>query len=146
MYAEDLDLGWRLRRARWPTRFVPAAPVRPGGAARRAPTRPSTRSAPRCGCSRSCRSRGCAPRASAPAATWRPATCAFTPRDCAGSFAAVSERLGEISWYHTQELGPGVVTPGMFDLRPYVESYGIPADLSGWRALDVGTFEGFWAF
>ena len=58
----------------------------------------------------------------------------------------MSERLGEISWYHTQELGPGVVTQGMFDLRPYVERYGIPADLTGLRALDVGTFEGFWAF
>ena len=58
----------------------------------------------------------------------------------------MSERLGEISWYHTQELGPGVVTPGMFDLRPYVDRYGIPADLAGQRALDVGTFEGFWAF
>jgi tRNA (mo5U34)-methyltransferase len=34
----------------------------------------------------------------------------------------------------------------MFDLRPYVERYGIPADLSGQRVLDVGTFEGFWAF
>ncbi|MDQ3758695.1 MAG: class I SAM-dependent methyltransferase, partial [Actinomycetota bacterium] len=34
----------------------------------------------------------------------------------------------------------------MFDLRPYVGRYGIPADLSGLRALDVGTFEGFWAF
>ena len=62
------------------------------------------------------------------------------------AWPAVSERLGEISWYHTQELGPGVVTPGMFDLRPYVERYGIPADLTGLRALDVGTFEGFWAF
>jgi tRNA (mo5U34)-methyltransferase len=59
---------------------------------------------------------------------------------------AVSERLGEISWYHTQELGPGIVTQGMFDLRPYVERYGIPGDLTGLRALDVGTFEGFWAF
>jgi GT2 family glycosyltransferase len=28
MYAEDLDLGWRLARARWATRFVPAARVR----------------------------------------------------------------------------------------------------------------------
>jgi tRNA (mo5U34)-methyltransferase len=34
----------------------------------------------------------------------------------------------------------------MFDLRPYVDRYGIPADLSGKRVLDVGTFEGFWAF
>ncbi len=34
----------------------------------------------------------------------------------------------------------------MFDLRPYVDRYGLPADLSGLRVLDVGTFEGFWAF
>ena len=55
-------------------------------------------------------------------------------------------RLDEIDWYHTQELAPGVVTPGMFDLRPLVQHYGIPDDLTGLRALDVGTFEGFWAF
>lgn len=28
MYAEDLDIGWRLRRAGWPTVYVPAARVR----------------------------------------------------------------------------------------------------------------------
>jgi tRNA (mo5U34)-methyltransferase len=55
-------------------------------------------------------------------------------------------RLGEFDWYHTQELAPGVVTPGLFDHRPYVDRYGIPADLTGKRVLEVGTFEGFWAF
>ncbi len=62
------------------------------------------------------------------------------------AIAAARERLGEIGWYHTQELAPGLVTPGLFDLRPYVDRYGIDADLAGARALDVGTFEGFWAF
>jgi GT2 family glycosyltransferase len=33
MYAEDLDLGWRLRRAGWHTRMEPAAVVRHAGAA-----------------------------------------------------------------------------------------------------------------
>jgi N-acetylglucosaminyl-diphospho-decaprenol L-rhamnosyltransferase len=33
MYAEDLDLGWRLRRARWTTRYEPAAIVRHEGSA-----------------------------------------------------------------------------------------------------------------
>lgn len=55
-------------------------------------------------------------------------------------------RIGEFDWYHTQELAPGVVTPGMFDLRPYVDRYGLPDDLRGARVLDIGTFEGFWAF
>lgn len=34
----------------------------------------------------------------------------------------------------------------MFDLRPYIPRYGIPDDLGGLRVLDVGTYEGFWAF
>jgi tRNA (mo5U34)-methyltransferase len=62
------------------------------------------------------------------------------------ALARVRGRLEDIGWYHTQELGPGLVTPGMFDLRPFVRHYGLPDDLSGKRALDVGTFEGFWAF
>jgi tRNA (mo5U34)-methyltransferase len=56
------------------------------------------------------------------------------------------EEFETITWYQTQELAPGMVTQGMFDLRPYVDRYGIPDDLTGMRALDVGTFEGFWAF
>lgn len=59
---------------------------------------------------------------------------------------ALRDRAGDIDWYHTLELAPGVVTDGMFDLRPYVDRYGLPANLSGKRCLDVGTFEGFWAF
>jgi SAM-dependent methyltransferase len=48
-------------------------------------------------------------------------------------------------WYHSVELAPGVVTPGQVDLRK-VASRVLPDDLSGKRALDVGTFDGFWAF
>jgi tRNA (mo5U34)-methyltransferase len=54
-------------------------------------------------------------------------------------------RIRENSWYHTLEL-PGIVTEGWFDLRPYVERYGLPDDMSGMRALEVGTWDGFWAF
>jgi tRNA (mo5U34)-methyltransferase len=49
-------------------------------------------------------------------------------------------------WYHTLELGGGVVTSGMFDHRPVLDRYPIPADLTGKRCLDVGTMDGFWAF
>ena len=48
-------------------------------------------------------------------------------------------------WYHTLELAPGVVTPGHIDLRPVAPRL-LPGDLRGLRALDVGTFDGFWAF
>src|SRR4051812_20650519 len=49
-------------------------------------------------------------------------------------------------WYHTLELGDGVVTPGMFDHRPVLDRYPLPTDLSGMRCLDVATMDGFWAF
>lgn len=50
------------------------------------------------------------------------------------------------SWYHTLELGNGVVTEGMFDHRPVLDRYPIPQDLSGLRCLDVATMDGYWAF
>jgi tRNA (mo5U34)-methyltransferase len=48
-------------------------------------------------------------------------------------------------WYHTIELAPGVVTPGRADWRHAAPKL-LPEDLAGRRALDVGTFDGFWAF
>jgi len=55
-------------------------------------------------------------------------------------------RVKEIGWYHSLELAPCVVTEGMFDLRPYVGYYGLLARMDGMRALEVGTWDGFWAF
>jgi tRNA (mo5U34)-methyltransferase len=55
------------------------------------------------------------------------------------------ERAKGMSWYHTLEL-PGHTTEGFFDMRPYVERYGLPASLAGKRVLEVGTWDGFWAF
>jgi tRNA (mo5U34)-methyltransferase len=58
----------------------------------------------------------------------------------------LADRARGLDWYHTIELGPGVVTEGLYDLRPYVHRYGLPERMDGLRALDVGTFDGFWAF
>ena len=52
----------------------------------------------------------------------------------------------EHSWYHVMELADGEVTDGWFDLRPYVKHYGIPERLDGMRVLEIGTWDGFWAF
>ena len=58
----------------------------------------------------------------------------------------LAEDVLAIEWYHTLELAPGVITPGWFDLRPVVHDVGLPRSLEGKRCLDVGTFDGFWAF
>jgi tRNA (mo5U34)-methyltransferase len=49
-------------------------------------------------------------------------------------------------WYHTIELGDGLVSKGVYDHRPIVDRYGLPESLKGKTALDVGTCNGFWAF
>jgi tRNA (mo5U34)-methyltransferase len=60
--------------------------------------------------------------------------------------ASLRERVGALEWYHTLELAPGVVTPGWFDTRAVVDRLPFPTSLHGRRCLDVGTFDGFWAF
>ena len=74
-----------------------------------------------------------------------PATAA-ADKEVSADSRPVLERVGDFDWYHTIELAPGVVTEGMFDIRPFVDRYGIPADLTGARVIDIGTFDGFWAF
>jgi tRNA (mo5U34)-methyltransferase len=50
------------------------------------------------------------------------------------------------SWYHTIDLPDGNTTPGFFDTREVADRLDWPAALKGGRCLDVGTFDGFWAF
>jgi SAM-dependent methyltransferase len=49
-------------------------------------------------------------------------------------------------WYHVVNLADGRSTPGWIDLRAHVGVPPIPQALHGKRALDMGTFDGFWAF
>jgi tRNA (mo5U34)-methyltransferase len=58
----------------------------------------------------------------------------------------LQRQVDATSWYHTLHLPGGVVTPGIFDHQALLPHYRLPADLSGLRALDVATFDGFWAF
>ncbi|MCW2989568.1 MAG: hypothetical protein JWM73_162 [Solirubrobacterales bacterium] len=60
--------------------------------------------------------------------------------------ADARERIDAMSWYHTIDVAPGLSTQGWFDLRGHVDSYGLPERMDGMRALDIGTWDGFWAF
>lgn len=48
-------------------------------------------------------------------------------------------------WYHTIGLASGLETPGWYDCRG-VAARILPKDCTGMRCLDIGTFDGFWAF
>jgi tRNA (mo5U34)-methyltransferase len=50
------------------------------------------------------------------------------------------------TWYHTIDLPDGSATPGWFDTREAPRHVPWPAVVQGGRCLDVGTFDGFWAF
>lgn len=60
--------------------------------------------------------------------------------------ARLARQIEALDWYHTLELAPGIVTPGWFDTRGVVARLPLPDALTGLRCLDVGTFDGFWAF
>ena len=58
----------------------------------------------------------------------------------------LADRAAALDWYHVLELPGGIVTPGHFDTRKVVDRVPLPASLAGRRCLDVGTWDGFWAF
>ena len=52
-------------------------------------------------------------------------------------------------WWHEIELGAGIVTPGDDSNRmklPILDGIGLPQDMSGLRALDVGCSDGYFSF
>ena len=58
----------------------------------------------------------------------------------------IRQGMARHAWYHTIDLGGGLVTPGQYDHRPLVPRYGLPETLRGKTALDVGPAHGFFAF
>lgn len=67
--------------------------------------------------------------------------------------AELASEVASCDWYHTIEFpggivtpGWGIVTPGWFDCRPALARVPLPDSLTGLRALEVGTWDGFWAF
>ena len=60
------------------------------------------------------------------------------------------ERLHELFsnsyWYHTFDLGDGIITNGTFDLRDVISAHKFPKSLEGKTVLDVGASDGFYSF
>ena len=62
---------------------------------------------------------------------------------------ALERGLGEVGlyyWYHTVDLGDGLVTPGLHDYRRSLDEFHFPEDMSGMKVLDIGSATGFFAF
>jgi tRNA (mo5U34)-methyltransferase len=52
----------------------------------------------------------------------------------------------EYHWYHTIDLGNGLVTPGTYDYRGKIEAFHFPDKMDGMSVLDVGSATGFFSF
>ena len=62
---------------------------------------------------------------------------------------ALQRGLGDVGryyWYHTVDLGDGLVTPGLHDYRRRIGEFHFPDDMRGMSVLDVGSATGFFAF
>jgi SAM-dependent methyltransferase len=49
-------------------------------------------------------------------------------------------------WYHTIDLGEGLITPGLYDYRETIGAFGFPNDMRGMTVLDIGSATGYFAF
>ena len=69
----------------------------------------------------------------------------------ANEFFRQTEKMGRADvhdyyWYHTVDLGNGLITPGTYDYREVLDVFQFPTDMNGMSVLDVGSATGFFAF
>jgi SAM-dependent methyltransferase len=69
----------------------------------------------------------------------------------AREFFARTEQMGRAEvqdyyWYHTIDLGNGLITPGTYDYRHMIDVFQFPADMRRMSVFDVGSATGFFAF
>lgn len=55
-------------------------------------------------------------------------------------------RVSALRWYHTIDLGHGIVTPGVDDSRVRLMRLALPESLAGLSVLDIGAWDGFFSF
>lgn len=59
----------------------------------------------------------------------------------------IQARAGAIRWFHSIDLGHGIVTRGVDDTQAErLARLHLPADLSGRSVLDIGAWDGFFSF
>lgn len=55
-------------------------------------------------------------------------------------------RVAELRWYHTIDLGEGIVTEGADDTPQRLARLDLPESLAGLTVLDIGAWDGFFSF
>ena len=60
--------------------------------------------------------------------------------------STLKQKAADIRWYHTINLGGGVVTNGVDNSRFRLERIDFPESLAGRTVLDIGAWDGFFSF
>lgn len=60
--------------------------------------------------------------------------------------AALKLKVEALRWYHTIDLGHGVVTKGVDDSRLRLAAIDLPTSFAGLTVLDIGAWDGFFSF
>ena len=58
----------------------------------------------------------------------------------------IQAEAAKISWFHSIDLGQGIVTRGYDDSPNKLKALGIPENLTGKTVLDIGAWDGFFSF
>lgn len=58
----------------------------------------------------------------------------------------IREQVSAVNWFHSIDLGHGIVTPGCDDSSEKLKQIRLPEDLQGRTVLDVGAWDGFFSF
>ncbi len=58
----------------------------------------------------------------------------------------LKRRVSEIQWFHTIDLGHGIVTQGVDNTPEKLKKISLPNDLTGKTVLDIGAWDGFFSF
>jgi tRNA (mo5U34)-methyltransferase len=58
----------------------------------------------------------------------------------------IRERMEKIEWFHSIDLGHGIVTPGRDRSSKKLEQIQMPSKLDGRSVLDIGAWDGFFSF
>lgn len=59
---------------------------------------------------------------------------------------ALRVEVGDIEWWHTIDLGHGIVTPGRDETPARLPLLDLPQSLAGQSVLDIGAWDGFYSF
>jgi len=58
----------------------------------------------------------------------------------------LKNEVAGVRWFHSIDLGNGIVTPGVDRSARRLKGMHMPPSLDGMSVLDIGTFDGFYAF